>query len=204
MLVVGCRIGGVRGNGNVVEEARDVTGFSHVDVSGVFSVKIEAGKDNKVVVRAESNLMKYIVTTVKGDKLIISTRKNINPKKDLKIYIATNDIKSINASGATDIKIYNIDTEKFYADLSGASDLKLEGKVNKLMIDASGASEIHAKNLIANSVKIDASGASDVSVHANQSLIVDASGASNIDYYGTPTKVSHDISGAGSLNKKGN
>jgi len=193
---------GIKGNGEVVKETRNISEFSKLDVSGVFDVTVNLGTEPSLVIEAEENLLKYIITKNKGDKLILDTKKNINPQKPLKVYITTYSMDDLDASGACNVIIEKIDCESFSADLSGACNVELSGKTKSFSADVSGAINLGATELKAEIVKIDASGAANAEVYASESLYVDASGASNIYFTGNPTNVKSDLSGAGSVEKK--
>ena len=62
---------GISGNGNVVEEVRDVDGFTGVEVSTGIDVFLSQGNTFEVVVEADENLQEVILTELKGDKLVV-------------------------------------------------------------------------------------------------------------------------------------
>lgn len=203
VAVMSCRLGGVRGSGDIEVEERSIEAFTELEASGAFEILVESGHEPNLKIRAEDNLLKYIETENYGDKLVIDTDRNLNPRKDIKIRITTSGLKNIDASGANEIIAKYIDAENFYLDLSGASEVKLSGKVVRISIDASGASEINTKELKADGVKIDASGAVEAVVYASKFLDADVSGAGSIEFYGGAQNVKTDISGAGSVKRVG-
>jgi len=201
--VFGCRFGnGVRGNGKVVEETRNVKTFNKIDVSGVFTVVVEIADENSVLVSAEENLMKYIRTKVKGNKLIIDTRKNISPKKQLTVFVKTKSLTEMEASGATDIEINGLDEESFKLEISGAAECEISGRVGKFKAEVSGAGNVDARDLVSDYAKLDISGAGDIRITVNKGLDADVSGAASVIYYGDPEEVNLDTSGAASVKKK--
>ena len=89
-FLVGCRdwgIMGVRGNGKVVTENRDIDNFTEIELGGAYNVEIKVGKEPGIVISCEQNLLKYIRTRHDGDRLIIDNKKNISPRKEIKIVI---------------------------------------------------------------------------------------------------------------------
>ncbi|MCK5086556.1 MAG: DUF2807 domain-containing protein [Melioribacteraceae bacterium] len=202
-LFVGCHYSnGIKGNGEVVKETRAISEFSKLDVSGVFDVTVNLGAEPSLVIEAEENLLKYIITKNKGDKLILDTKKNINPQKPLKVYITTYSMDDLDASGACNVTIEKINSASFNADISGACNVELSGETKSFSADVSGAINLEADKLKAEKVNVDASGAASAEVYASESLYADASGASNIKFSGNPTDVKSDVSGAGSIEKK--
>lgn len=201
-LLFGCRIGGVKGSGNMEEAERLLDDFSRVEIAGAYDVKIEIGEESKVVISAEDNLLPLIRTVVKGNRLKIYSKKNLRPREDIYIKVTTKELTKLESSGASSITVKDIEADNFYTVLSGAGSIRLSGFTRDLKIVMSGAGNIQAKNFIADDVKVVISGACSGTVHANESLRAEVSGVGSIDYYGDPENVSTDVSGVGSINHK--
>ncbi len=200
-LIAGCSFNGVRGNGNMESEYRDVDEFSKIDVSGRFDVEVTVGKPTSVEIIAEENLLKFIRTKVRNNVLIISNKENIRPRKDLIIKVTTPNLDAVDCSGANDLFIENINTDRFSIDLSGAGSIKMNGRGEKLYIDISGAADLEASKFIVEDVTIDISGAASAEIFASNSLDAEISGASSIKLYGDAQKVKTDISGVASFSR---
>jgi len=202
VAITSCSFWGVRGNGRVKTENRNVSEFTKIDASGAYSIKIKVGESASIRIKAEENLLPLIRTRIKGNTLVIDNKKNLSPRKELLIEITTKDLNSIDCSGANDIEVVGIDTEKFEVDLSGAGSIELEGKADKFYGDLSGAGSINARSLIANKVYISVSGAASAVVHAKEFLDASVSGVGSIDYYGDPQNTKTNVSGVGSITRK--
>jgi hypothetical protein len=212
---------GVKGDGNVVKEDRAIKSFTSLEVSGAFKVFLYQGKSESLTVEADQNLMQYIKTVVKGDRLEIYTDEEISRPTKLNIYLTFEQLEMIDISGAVSVKgdermtfgELNIDgsgasdlelimdVDALEADFSGASEIELSGQARWVKIDLSGASEIDAYDFIIESCELDVSGAAEVKIHVTGNLDVDVSGAASVNYKGSP-KVQSDVSGAGSLRSK--
>lgn len=200
-VLIGCNHYGIRGNGEVVSENRDVETFSKISAGGIFNIEVEVGRSQLVKVVAEENLMEYIETYVLNGRLHIETRKSLKPRKDLKLFISVEELDEIDLSGASKLNATNINSNSFKADLSGASKVKVTGKANNVSVDCSGASKFYGEELLAESVTIDASGASKIAIHSDDSIVANASGASKISWSGNATKVRANTSGASSVSR---
>ncbi|MCF8239987.1 MAG: DUF2807 domain-containing protein [Melioribacteraceae bacterium] len=200
--LTGCRGFGIKGNGDLKEETRSISEFTDLEVSGAFTVKVIVGESVSLKVRAEENLLKYIRTEVRGDRLEIYSERNISPKHDMEIFLTVTSLENVEASGANNVKIKNVETGDFTIDLSGACNLDVAGKCDYLKVGISGATNLDAKELIAKEVKISASGASNADVYASEKLDADVSGVGNIDFYGDPDDVRSDVSGISSIERK--
>jgi hypothetical protein len=153
-------------------------------------------------ISAEENLLGYIRTNVKGNKLFIDTRKNISPRKQILIEITTPYLNDIEVSGANDVEVEGINETEFNVDLSGAGNIHLIGEVEKLRAELSGAGNINARELKAKEVLISVSGAASADVYATKYLDASVSGVGSIDYYGNPEKTRTNVSGVGSITRK--
>lgn len=201
-FMTGCKIWGIRGNGNVKEETREVTEFDAIEASGAYTIDISVGDKPSLEISAEENLLKYIKTSVHGGKLVIDNKKSISPRKEIYIRITTPSLNSVESSGANNLSAYNINSDNFKVDLSGAGHIRLEGEAGRVRIDLSGAGGLNAKKLRAKDVRIEVSGASSADVYASEFLDASVSGVGSIDFYGDPKKVNTSVSGVGSINRK--
>jgi predicted small secreted protein len=193
---------GVRGSGNRQTEKRSVPGFLSVEVSGAFEVEIVAQQERSLEISGDDNILPLVTTEVKGNVLRIGSNKSYSINRPVTVKIGVPDLEGISTSGASKINISGIKNSEFGVDSSGASNLSLTGETKQLRIDTSGASNIEAKDLHAQKVEVQSSGAGYVSVYATDQLNASASGAARVDYYGNPSNVTPDVSGAGSVNKK--
>jgi len=197
-----CTFWGVRGNGKVKEQNRNVENFTRIDAGGAFSIKVLVGKTASLKINAEENLLQYIRTKIENGTLYIDSKKNLNPKKDLEIKITTPNLNSIEVSGANSVSVAGINEKEFFVSLSGAGSVNLKGESDKLRAEISGAGNIDSKELKARDVIISVSGAASADVFAKEVLDASVSGVGSIDIYGNPEKTRTNISGVGSINRK--
>ena len=213
-------ITGIKGDGDVIKEKRDVSGFVSLQVSGAFEVFLYQGKSESLTIEADRNLMEVIKTEVKGDKLKIYTEENIKSYTKMNIYLTFEDLEMIDISGAVEVSSdemlsfdelnlegsgaseldLKLEASTLKADFSGASEINLDGMAKYVVFDLSGASEIDATSFEIKHCELDVSGASDAKLYVTDNLEVNVSGAASVRYKGSP-QVSSDISGAGSLKK---
>jgi len=202
---------------------RSVKGFNKIEVSGAFNVILTQGTTEKLVIKADDDILPMIITEVKGGTLIIRLENNtiINNKGELIAELTfinlegidisgavklngTNAMKFsklvIEGSGATEISL-DMSATQLDCDLSGASKITLKGNAPLFDADLSGASDMDAENFRTRNCTLDCSGASKASVFATEVLKVDGSGATHVSYTGNPASVETDMSGASSLHK---
>jgi len=217
----GCIIpNGVRGDGNVVKEERNVKEFNEIQVSGAYMVYLTQGSKEELIIEADENLMDLITTKVVDGKLKIYNKKDIRCSKKMNIYLTFVEIDELSVSGAVDIEGTNkftlnelslnvsgaaeifldIELKELDAELSGASEFEIRGFAKEVVIEISGASELDASDFKVEEMQIEISGAADAKVFATESLEINASGASNIKYRGNPS-INQRASGASSIRK---
>ncbi len=202
LLLVGCNGIGIRGSGIVKDENRPVDSFDNIDISGMYDVRISVGNENSLRIYGDDNLLPLIKTEVEGNTLHVWSKKNISPRKKIKIEIVTESLETISSSGASRIKLNDFKGEELNIEGSGAGSFHLSGETEYLRIELSGAVNLNADNLIADKVDVEISGASDADVYAKDELRAEISGVGNIEYSGNPQSVKKSISGLGSITQK--
>ena len=208
----------LKGNGNVVSQKREVSGFTSLEVSGIISMKLKQGTDEGVTVSTDSNLQEYVITKVSGNTLKVYTKEDISDITELEVVVTAADLKRIGISGAVKFEtdgafrssMIEIDcsgaskvsaefiSRTIEGDLSGGSKIELKGSTDLLELDVSGASSIQAFGLKANTCEMDISGAAKAEVYCNDRLEAEVSGAAKIVYKGDP-KVEKSVSGVASI-----
>ncbi len=212
----------VLGNGNVIEEERDLADFDRLKVSSGIDVIIKQGSNVSLLVEADENLLEVIKTEVVDNTLKIYTSKNIRKSKSKQVYLVYENLNSIKVSSSGDVRGENtLETENLRIDLSSAGDLRLDlkadeldcnissagdarlsGEVNSLTADLSSAGDLYAYELIANKVYVSCSSAGDARVFAKEELKARSSSAGSIYYMGDVDQIDSRTSSAGSVVRK--
>jgi len=68
----------VKGNGVLLKEVREVPNYKEISIGGSFEVVLVSGKQGKIDIEAEENLMAYITTEVTDRVLKINFKKHTN------------------------------------------------------------------------------------------------------------------------------
>lgn len=211
---------GVRGNGEVVEDSREITEkFTMVSASEGIDVYVSQSDEFQINIEADENVMDLIGTEIKNGKLRIHAIKSIG-RATKKVYVFLPEITSLssssgadllaktpiksnkiklNSSSGADMQVEVIATEVI-ADCSSGADIKLSGEANVLHADASSGSDIKARNFIAKICHADASSGADISVQVSESLTAEATSGADITYSGNAT-VTKNKSASGSVRK---
>ena len=215
--------GGVKGNGNVVMETREVTeSFSKIKATEGLNVYVTQGNNEAITVEADENLQELILTEIKDGVLKIHCKEQIGKASSKKINVnfksvsaltstsgsnlySTNTISSDNlalkSSSGSNMKV-KVKTNDLSCDSSSGSNLKVSGETVSLTADASSGSNLKAGDLKAESSEVSASSGSNLTVNTSKALIAKASSGAGVKYYGNPEMLDTNKSSGGSIRKK--
>jgi len=224
LVATGCQ-STVTGSGDVVEETRQVSGFTGVALAGIGELIIELGDEEALRIEAEDNLLEYIETEVKNETLEISIRRgiNLNPTKPLYFYLTVKSLNTIAISGSGDIQAPDLVASQFTVNISGSGDVTMGtldadaltvaisgsgnleiagGQAGKQNIAIAGSGRYRTGDLVSEAVQITISGSGDATVWATETIDGQISGSGNIKYYGHP-QTSVSSSGSGMIESLG-
>lgn len=211
---------GVKGNGEVVEEGREVTeNFTAITASEGLDVYVTQGRDFDIRVEADENVIDLIGTDIRDGKLKVHEIENIG-RATKKVFVRLPEITSLEAnSGADLVGDGLVEADKIHLDASSGADIRLElaadqieaecssgadirlgGQTNLLYADASSGSDINALDLVSKICRADVSSGADIKVHVLEELTANASSGGDIGYRGDP-RVETRKSVAGSVRK---
>jgi hypothetical protein len=222
MLLSACGKKTIGGNGKVVSQQRNLTGFKAISIKGAYDVYLKKGNTESVTIEADSNLLSIIKTDLSDSLLDIYNLKTIIRSKELRLIITCPNLTSIDFSGATELSCdsglvfkdlsinisgagridMNLKLDNLTAIVSGGADLNFIGKANSLDVSITGAGNLDARGFETQKCKIDISGFGRAKVNVLQKLDVNISGAGKVDYYGNPV-VQQSVTGAGKIHKIG-
>jgi hypothetical protein len=214
----------ISGEGPIVVESRDITGFVAIKSGSPADIFLAPGPDYKVEIESQQNIIDAIETVVKDRTLEIREKHGIQlkPKQRIKVYITAPDVQSLAVHGSgnidvtrdfigthLDLKIKGsgsinvpyLEVDRLYADISGSGDIRVQdGAVQAEELTISGSGDMTMPNLEAKNAEARISGSGNIRLFATDHLKVRISGSGNVYYRGTPT-IDVEISGSGSLKR---
>jgi hypothetical protein len=113
----------------------------------------------------------------------------------------TSDV-SLDVSGAADVS-GDLAAKQIGGNVSGAGEVTLTGSAEALALEASGAGKLELDGLTAQLADLQLSGGATATVRVTGKLDVEASGGATLDYYGSPTLGTMDVSGGAEVNHAG-
>ncbi|WP_418514067.1 head GIN domain-containing protein [Corallibacter sp.] len=216
----------VKGNGKMTTVTRTTASYDGVYCGGFMDFELVKGKEGSIIIEGEENLIDYIITEVKDNKLIVKTKKNVNLKtsinKSIKITIPFEEINLVSLTGSGDLWTKDVlDVSDLKVSLTGSGDINLtsknktleshltgsgdiifKGSTKNLKVMISGSGDVNASKLISDNTVVAISGSGDVSVVSNESLKAHVSGSGDIEYSGNPKKEETKVAGSGSISKR--
>jgi hypothetical protein len=208
-------------SGKQISENRNTDSYDAIAVSGSLDVHLVAGKEGKITILGDENLIPYIVTEVKNNKLEIYFKDSFSyytnsplivsvPVEEISIVVATGsgDIASkttlntpsfeVKLSGSGDINL-TIQTKKMTASLAGSGTIFASGNVDNLVTSLAGSGDIDFEKLLAKDVKATVAGSGNIKVTCKDKFDGNVAGSGSIYYYGNPKINSKYIAGSGEI-----
>jgi len=214
----------VKGSGNVVPEARQVSQFDRVALAGSGHLSIIQGEHESLTIRADDNLLPLIQSEVSGGVLKLGPEHvNLKPSRTIEYLLELKHLKELHLSGSLDaeapsleadqllftisgsgnIRVAKLKTGNLEVHVSGSGDLGLAGKADHQTVHISGAGNYRAGDCESQTAAVHISGSGNATVWARVSLEAQVSGSGDVGYYGSP-QVNSQISGSGGIHSLGN
>lgn len=216
-----CRFGCIKGSGNQITENRKGGQFNRIEIDGGFKVVIKQDSSFTLNIHADDNLMKYIRSSVSGNRLKVYSKRSFCGSGEVVLTIGVKNLEEIKSGGgitlSTDGKL---NTKDLHLDFSGAAkvdmdlnaanlitegsgstDIVLRGQATSHRVDLTGSGKIDALDFVVGKYDIHTTGASDCSINVLNELDVNTTGSSDIKYRGNPTSVNTSKTGASSVTK---
>ncbi|WP_183562746.1 head GIN domain-containing protein [Mucilaginibacter sp. SP1R1] len=220
-ILSSCRFSCVHGSGKIVTEQRKANNFKKISIEGAFKIHLKQDSSLAITITGDDNLLKYVTTSVDGDKLLVKSKRSMCFDDSLVVNIGIRNLNEIKSSGAVEVSSTGkINTGDLKIDLSGASKVNLDINAANLVTEGSGVSELNltgqaalhhlessgvaklnAFDFVVGEYDISTSGASHCYINVLKTLNVHSSGASEIQYKGSPSTVNNDKSGASKITK---
>ncbi|MFK5958762.1 MAG: head GIN domain-containing protein [Lutibacter sp.] len=215
-------ITGIRGNGNVVSEDRNINSdFDAIKVQQGINLYLTQGSVTDLNVEADENIIDLLITEVKNGELKIYFDKNVYKAKERNVYLTATKISKISASSGASVKSENtlqvssldlssssgssikihVNASEVTSESSSGSTINIFGKTATFSAEASSGSSIDADKLEAIDVYAKASSGANIDVNVTGNLTAKASSGGDIDFEGNPTHVNKKTSSGGSVSR---
>ena len=211
--------GVVHGNGNVVEEFRDVSGARSVNLQGVGQLYIRQGARAELRIRAEENLLEYLGSDVRGGELLIwKEAPTLINSQPIEYHLTVVDLERVVLSGAGpiqgldlntgaltllltgvgNVEFVNLNAPALVVDTSGVGRLTLSGTVQTQTLRLAGLGDYNGRDLDSADAEVLIANTSSATVRARDTLRATIHGSGSVYYIGNPVVYTSN-SGSGSV-----
>jgi hypothetical protein len=201
LLIAGCHVGGIIGNGHIVTDTRPVADFSEIEANGGFQIEWRSGPPS-LTITTDQNLLQHITSENEDHLLRLHSSGNIWSSHGVKVAISSSTRSGAKLTGAARLTANQLSGHNFAVESTGAAKVHLDGSVDDLVTDMTGASKLEADSLQTKTAEISSTGASHAEVAVSESLKVSITGAGKVTYSGNPPTIEKHVSGAGSISHK--
>lgn len=200
--------GMLSGSGNVVEDVRELTGFSALVLRAPVDVTLKAAEAERVTLRGDDNLLPLIETKVVDGRLEIGTRRGawFSLRRPIRATVEFKRIDAIRIAGAGDVRadtirtpvleivirgsgdvrIDQIEADALAVSVAGSGDLIARGRAAKVGVVIEGSGDVDIAGVEAKQAAIRIQGSGDVKVHATDFLDAESVGSGDVRYRGAP------------------
>ena len=201
LVLAGCHVGGIMGNGQILTDTRPVSDFSEIQADGGFYIEWRNGAPS-LSITTDQNLLQYITNENEEHRLHLHSRGNLWPTHHINVVISSPTRAGAKLTGAARLTVSQLSGNSFAVESTGAAKIQLDGAVDDLVTDMTGASKLDADGLRVKTATISSTGASKADVNVSESLKVSITGAGKVTYAGNPPTIEKHVSGAGSIRHK--
>jgi hypothetical protein len=210
-IQIGDNGGGERitGSGPVVEENRDVSGVTGVELGMQGTLHISVGNTTSLRIEAQENLMQYIETDVNGRTLLIRNTPgyDLRNTQPIQYYLTVEKLDNIEVSSSGDIEVGNLTSNSLSIRSSSSGDIKIDGldgssvdvkisssgeveisngQIQKQNIDISSSGDYQARDMLSTTADINLTSSGSATVQVSDRLSGRLSSSGNIYYVGNP------------------
>ena len=214
----------IKGNGEITSVTRTVNNYHKIGVAGSFNVKLFKGKEGDIIVKADGNLMDYIITEVENGVLEIKLKKGfiLKSTNTIEISVPFEDVEAISLAGSgnidskdllnpTSLKLsiagsgtidMPISVKNLTSKIAGSGKITINGDCIDCNYSITGSGIINGYNLNAELSNIKITGSGIVTVNAVNEIHSKITGSGNVTYTGNPTIEKSSSIGSGTMKKK--
>lgn len=190
----------ITGSGDTFNATVAVNPFHNIAAAIEGNIYITQGSPQSLKVTTHPNVFEELEIDVKNGTLEIGFDRCTSGIETLDIFITMLDIGTITFSGVGKVVTVNdINVDNLKVVYSGVGEIILNGEAEDLDFILSGVGDLKAFDLNTSDCSIIISGLGNAEITVNDKLDVIITGSGNVYYKGTPTSITHNISGTGSI-----
>lgn len=224
LFLTGCYklepIHGIKGQGPMILETRNVSTFMGLQVNVDAGVNITIGSMTSVEVLGQSNILDILDVRTINNVLVIEYNESVWHHKRLQIDITVPELSLISSFGSGEIIVHNsLTTNELQLDIfgsggieiqqlstifvnsriKGSGQITIDGFANMQHVNINGSGNYIATNLLSEEAGLTIFGSGNCNVMATNLLEVTIHGSGNVYYKGDPIKSKFSVFGSGKI-----
>ena len=150
LLLSACGMTAVSGSRNIIEEARDVHGYSQVVFSAPGELTIDQDGHEGLTIEADDNLLRYVQTRVRGNVLYIEIEPDmiqLYPSRPIRYALNADTLTRVALNGSGNIRADKLIASNLDFDLNGSGRILIDtvkSQSTDLNLNGSGAFQIES------------------------------------------------------------
>jgi len=211
----------IKGNGKIVTVSRTTSNYDEVSVGGSFDVILIKGKESKITIEGEENIIPFIETEVNGATLDVKHKKRVNLRttKRPRVTITYKNIDKVSLGGSGNIKSEGtiksndfhvslsgsgnitliVDADEISSNIGGSGNIELSGTSKKFTCSIAGSGSIKAYELDTDILNANIAGSGRIKATVSTQIKAKVVGSGHIYYKGNPKYVDSKSVGSGSV-----
>lgn len=157
----------VRGSGTVIEQNRNISDVSGVELSMPGTLHLSMGDEETLRIEAEDNLLPYIQTDVRAGRLVIQSQPgtNLRPTRPIDYYLTVTELSSLAISSSGDIETEDLRSDSFSISISSSGNVSISSlDCTSLRVKISSSGNVKVSELTADSISVDISSSGNLDI----------------------------------------
>ena len=187
----------IKGNKQIISRNFPFDGITALEMNLYADVEINSSESPYMKITTDENLMDFIETTPKGNRLILAQKEWIHPSQRIKIVIGGSRLERLQVSVHETVNVNNLDRQSFQA-MAILGEIILNGRVESL--SASGEiGAIDATRLKAKEVNVNLWDRGKIALGSPEIITGKVENNGELTYEGKPSKVDVNTSKSGKV-----
>jgi hypothetical protein len=137
----------VEGNGVLTRDQRAIATVPALEVNGTIAVDVRVGPATSLVVEADSNLLPFIRTTLRGDRLVIEQERSFRTNHPVRVTYTVARLADVRHNGSGHMSVLDLNGAPLVVEERGSGSMLLTGRVASLDAVLNGSGSIDATTL---------------------------------------------------------
>lgn len=191
----------IEGNGVPARDERAIAAVRGLEVNGTITVDVRVGPATSLVVEADSNLLPYIRTEVRGDRLVIEKERAFRTNHPVRVTYTVPRLADVRHNGSGYLSVQDLNGGPLVVDERGSGSVLLTGRVSSLDATLNGSGSIDAATLQSGGGSVSVNGSGRVvagRVHGDR-VAANLNGSGQLRMTGAVRSLSARANGSGHL-----